>query len=483
MHPPHTSNKNNVRPTQIVILGGSGDLAKRKLIPALIDLYTHNKLPETFSIIGLARTPRTNTQYRQFISDALSKHNHNHSQKTIQDFCKHFTYIAGSFEDKESYISLKEHLEQFDKEYNVCTNKLFYLAVPPAYYKTIFTYIHDTSLATACDETSWARILVEKPFGSDLTTAQELDELLGTLFLEEQIFRIDHYLAKESVQNILSFRFANTLLKSPWNNTHIESVHIIMRESIDIQGRGTFYDNVGALRDVGQNHLLQLLALIAMDEPTSFTAKEIREKRAEVLQHLLPITKETVKHTVQRAQYEGYKNESGVSKETNTETFFHFIAHLNLPQWKGVPFHIEAGKALSERKVQIDIQFKDVASGPFETHSCHTKGNRVTLTLSPEQSMAITINSKKPGHGYQLESQTLAFTCRKDKDNEIDAYEKVLLDCILGDQTLFTTTQEVLASWSFITSILQNWDNVPLHIYKKGSNCPIKLQNNQKYYE
>jgi len=460
------------QPTQIIILGGSGDLAKRKLIPALIDLYTHDKLPDTFSIVGLARTPRTSKEYEQFVADALTKHEHGHSMTTVKDFCSHFSYVSGSFDNTESYQELKKHIEAFDAEKGMCTNKLFYLAVPPQYYKTIFNNIHESGLADTCADGSWARVLVEKPFGSDLNTAQELDGVLSSLFTEDQIFRIDHYLAKEAVQNILSFRFANTLLRSPWNREHVESVHITMHESIDIQGRGSFYDNIGALRDVGQNHLLQLLALIAMDEPKSFTAGDIRTKRIEVLECLVPMDSDTVQTQVQRAQYQGYTQEKGVAEDSQTETFFRFTAQLSLPQWEGVPFHVEAGKALSKRKVVIEIHFKDVASGPFETQTCHTKGNMVTLTLSPEQAMSITLNAKKPGHGYQLESQTLSFTCRKDKQEGIDAYEKVLLDCITGDQTLFTKTEEVLASWKFITSILQNWHNIPLETYTQGGDGP-----------
>ena len=466
----------NSQPTQIVILGGSGDLAKRKLIPALIDLYTHNKLPEVFSIIGLARTPRTNEEYRAFVADSLQKHGHGHSSEQIESFCAHFSYVSGSFDEKESYGALTKTIASFEEEQSVCTNKLFYLAVPPEYYETIFKNIHTSGLAKICADENWSRILVEKPFGNDLQTAQKLDKTLGSLFKEDQIFRIDHYLAKEAVQNILSFRFANTLMRSPWNNQHIKQVSIKMHESIDIQNRGNFYDAIGALRDVGQNHLLQLLALVAMDEPTTFTPADIRKERAKVLSNLIPITKKTVSTQVTRGQYEGYLDTEGVSSDSTTETFFSFTAYLKNKKWAGVPFYIEAGKSMPERSVVIEILFKDVASGPFETQTCNTVENKVTLTLSPEQAMHITINAKKPGHGYQLESRTLSFTCDKEGE-EIDAYEKVLLDCIEGDHTLFTKTDEVLASWKFITSILQNWNDVPLQTYKKGNTGPVQYKS------
>jgi glucose-6-phosphate 1-dehydrogenase len=464
---------NNSQPTQIIILGGSGDLAKRKLIPALIDLYTHNKLPEVFSIVGLARTPRTDAEYQAFVAESLEKHGHRHSREEIESFCKHFSYVSGSFDEEVSYTDLEQAINTFETGQTVRTNKLFYLAVPPEYYETIFKNLHTSGLTKIQAEGRWTRILVEKPFGHNLKTAQRLDKTLGALFAEEQIFRIDHYLAKEAVQNILSFRFANTLLRSPWNAQHIKEVSIKMHEEIDVENRGDFYDAIGALRDVGQNHLLQLLALVAMNEPATFTATDIRKERAKVLKDLIPVTHRTISKQVSRAQYEGYLETTGVEKNSETETFFSFTAYLKNKKWKGVPFHIEAGKAMSERSVVIDITFKDVASGPFETHTCNTVENKVTLTLSPEQAMHITINAKKPGHGYQLESQTLSFVCTNE-GGEIDAYEKVLLDCIEGDQTLFTKTDEVMASWRFITSIIENWQAVPLRIYKKGTAGPVQ---------
>jgi len=461
---------NTSQPTQIIILGGSGDLAQRKLIPALIDLYTHKKLPEVFSIIGIARTPRTHEEYRQFVTDALIAHGHGHTQEQIAEFCTHIQYISGSFDEVESYQTLQGTLDTFTQQQGVCTNRLFYLAVPPQYYETIFNHIHKNNLAATCsDGEGWARILVEKPFGHDLETAQKLDATLSRLFTEDQIFRIDHYLAKEAVQNILSFRFANVLLQAPWNAKQVQEVRITMHESIDIQNRGNFYDGIGALRDVGQNHLLQLLALIAMDEPATFTAADIRAARAKVLEKLIPLTPATIASQVTRGQYEGYRDTQGVAPNSQTETFFAFTAYIDNETWRDIPFHIEAGKSMTERKVEIELLFKDVASGPFETKSCHTAGNKITLTLSPEQAMHITINAKAPGLGYQLESQTLSFACAKEHES-IDAYEKVLLDCILGDQTLFTDTKEVLGR--FIMSILENWDEVPIQTYTQGSAGP-----------
>ncbi|MFT5849506.1 MAG: glucose-6-phosphate 1-dehydrogenase [Patiriisocius sp.] len=461
-------------PTQIVILGGSGDLAKRKLIPALLDLYVHKKLPEVFSIIGLARTQRTDQEYQQFVAYSITEHEHGHTMEDIQSFCAHVSYVSGSFDDTESYATLKQSLDTFAQQHNGCTNRLFYLAVPPQYYETIFENIHQSKLTEDCSNgEGWARILVEKPFGHDLMTAQSLDAKLSSLFSEDQIFRIDHYLAKEAVQNILSFRFANTLMRSPWNNEHIKEVRITMHEEVDLEERGSFYDGIGALRDVGQNHLLQLLALIAMDEPSTFTAESIRENRAAILQKLVPFTDQTIQTQLKRAQYEGYTLTKGVAENSTTETFFALTAFVDTDAWRGVPFHIEAGKGMAKKGVSIEITFKDVATGLFETSSCHTTENKVLLTISPEQAMGITLNAKMPGHGYQMESRTLSFDCSNSTE-EISAYEKVLLDCISGDQTLFTQTKEVLASWTFISSILEQWEAVPLQTYPKGSEHPVQ---------
>jgi glucose-6-phosphate 1-dehydrogenase len=265
----------NLPVTQIVILGGGGDLSQRKLLPALFDLYMRDMLPPVFHIIGLARSPRSNEEYRTFVKDALIKYVTPKEGKhhSLKDFCDQITYVSGSFDDISTYAALKSELERFDTVQGRATNRLFYLAVPPKHYRQIF---HDLKGSGVADEASdsWTHILVEKPFGHNLETAQALDTELASLYREDQIFRIDHYLAKEAVQNILSFRFANTLLEAPWNKNSIKSVAITMTETIDVGDRTNFYEEVGALRDVGQNHLLQLLALTAMREPATFTQKQ-----------------------------------------------------------------------------------------------------------------------------------------------------------------------------------------------------------------
>jgi len=459
--------------TQIVILGGTGDLSQRKLLPALFDLYTRDMLPLNFHIIGLARSEKSDIEYQEFVKDSLIKNAipKEGFHKPLADFCQRISYVSGAFTDDKTYQKLADKLEEFDKKENLDSNKLFYLAVPPTFYDQIFTDLKKSGLADEKPRT-WTHILVEKPFGNNLKTAQKLDAKLASLYREDQIFRIDHYLAKEAVQNILSFRFANRILMDSWNNQSIESVHITMTETIDVGERTNFYEGLGALRDVGQNHLLQLLALTAMREPKEFTVEEIRQARQETLEALKPIDIEHLEKYVLRAQYEGYKDKDPALKDSETETYFELKAELDSPNWQGVPFYIRAGKALNKSEVSIVVKFKDVTAGMFKTESCHTAGNEVRLTISPEQTMAIVLNAKAPGLGFQIEQRTLGFVCAKGDLEIKNSYEKVLYDAIIGDQTLFTKTEEVLASWKYITPIIENWGKLPLYTYQKGSEGP-----------
>ncbi len=462
-------------PTSIIILGGGGDLAQRKLVPSLCTLFVQGHLPSVFRITGLARTLRSNQEYREFVAEALKKSDGDFSEEDIDSFCLHVTYVSGSLDESASYTTLKKTIEDFEVEASQRVNVLFYLAVPPAQYEATFINLHESKLAVVEEgNVHWARILVEKPFGNDFASAQKLDATLSSLFPEEQIFRIDHYLAKEAVQNILSFRFANRLLLPSWNKTSIKEIHITMYESIDVGTRGSFYDPVGALRDVGQNHLLQLLALISMDEPEKLDAVHIRKNRGKILKKLIPIERDAIQSSVIRGQYETYTTTEGVDPNSQTETYFEFKATLATDAWRGVPFIVRAGKGMAKEKVSIEIFFHDVSSGPFQTQDCATVGNSIILTVSPCQSMHMTINVKQPGYGYQVEPQTLSYLWDTQTTHPINAYEKVLLDCIEGDQTLFTQAEEVLASWKFITSITENWQSVPLQVYKKGSNGPIQ---------
>lgn len=460
-----------MKPTQIIILGGTGDLSKRKLLPALLDLYGRGMLPESFNIIGLARSEWSNAEYRDFVLGTIMDHHegHNHDQDMIEQFCNRIHYVQGSFDDPAAYDRLETELQNFDDKLGERANRLFYLAVHPRFYEQIFTDLKQTGVGEDA-ENSRTHILVEKPFGNDYNTARALDQTLADLYSEEQIFRIDHYLAKEAVQNILSFRFANNLLKAPWNNHTIESVHITMTETIDVGHRAGFYEGVGALRDVGQNHLLQLLAITAMREPTEFTAEKIRQERTKILQALKPVSA----NDVLRAQYDGYVANEDIPDDSTTETYFELKAEIDTPEWVGVPFYIRSGKALDTSEVSVAVRLRDVATGMFETSSCKSTGNQIKLTVQPEQKMSISLNAKAPGLGFQLEERTMSVSCECAKNEIKNSYEKVLYDAIAGDQTLFTTTEEVLAAWKFVTPILENWQENTLHLYDKGSVGPAE---------
>jgi len=460
------------KPTAIIIIGGGGDLAQRKLLPAFFNLYRNKSLPKQFSIIGLARTERTHAQYGELVSSAVTTFAPDPDPLFIEAFSEHVRYVTGSFDDEESYAQLKAEIASFEDEAGEEANLLFYLAVPPSNYAVIFKTLHESKLTADHSSQKWARVLVEKPFGNNYETAVALETLLRERFAEDQIFRIDHYLAKEAVMNILAFRFANTLLRSSWSNEDIEEVRITMFESADVRARGAFYDSVGALRDVGQNHLLQILALIAMDEPDAFTAESIRKERQRILEKLIPFSANDSQQSLVRAQYDKYKNAPGVAQGSNTETYFEFIVKLTHPNWEDVPFKIRAGKSIDHDEVTVEIVFKDVATGPFRSTDMPTVSNRLILTVSPVQSMNMTLNVKEPGYGFTLEQNTLSFAWEEGSEQGYTAYEKILLDCIRGDQTLFTKTEEVLASWKFITSILEAWDEVPLQEYKGGSAGP-----------
>lgn len=462
-------------PTQFVILGGSGDLSKRKLLPALIDLYTKKALPERFRIIGLARTKRTNEEYRTLVAEAIKEHAPKHTTEHIAAFCEHIEYVSGSFTEASSYTTLKTMTDDYASSIGQCTNVLFYLAVPPTHYSEIFEQLHKEGFAEPCDaENGWTRILVEKPFGHDRASAQALDKQLCSLFKEEQIYRIDHYLAKEAIQNILSFRFANTLIKDSFSNHSVKQIDITMYETVDVESRGALYDGIGALRDVGQNHLLQLLAVMTMGEPSDFTAETIRKKRAEILRTLIPLTDDTIHTQFRRAQYAGYRDAKDVAPDSTTETAFCLIAYLSDNAWQGVPIMIETGKALKEKYVSVRVVFADIAAGPFDTGDCATTENAIVLEIEPHQTMHITLNAKAPGLGYQLESRTLSFACEAGEAEIKNSYERVLMDCIRGDQTLFVTGEEVVAQWTFINSILDTIEETELETYQPGDVSPFK---------
>lgn len=461
-------------PTIIVIFGATGDLTGRKLVPALFDLYRKGLLPPLIQIVGFARRDMPVAEWQEQVR-AMCRTLAPDQEQLIEDFSRLFTYQAGQFQDAVGYQELATSLGMKDKEWKTCANKLFYLAVPPIFYGDIVQQLHDSHLTDPCSaEEGWTRVVVEKPFGKDLASAQELDGLLARLFKEEQIYRIDHYLGKETVQNILAFRFSNAFLEPAWDNRSIERIHLRFWEEAGIEGRGEFYDATGALRDVGQNHLLQMLALFTMENPGEFTAEAVRARRTQVLSALQPMTEAAVTAQSVRGQYEGYGQEEGVREGSNTETYFRLQTGLQLPAWQGVPIILEAGKKMNESVVDAIVTFRHhmPCLCPAGQHYQTTLRYRI----QPQEGVRISFWVKKPGAQMVIEEKDFAFdyAAAFSKESFLDAYVKLFLDAIRGDQTLFVSTPEILASWNYIDPIEEAWqkNTSPLLSYQAGSSGP-----------
>lgn len=456
-------------PTVFIIYGATGDLMGKKIVPALFHLYKKGKFPNLFKIIGVSRRDFTEEDFIRYTHELLVNHTKEKmTNEQIQKFLTYFTYHKGDFEDTQSYKELASRMGIIDGQWNVCSNKLFYLAVPPQYYQSICEHLSHSGLTIPCGpEEGWTRVIVEKPFGSNLKTAENLDLLLSKLFKEEQIYRIDHYLAKEMLQNILTFRFSNNLFEGEWDNTFVERINIRTWETIGAEGRGQFYDSVGALRDVGQNHLLQMLALVTMNRPETLEAAEIRNKRAELLSSLDILSSEEIRNTSVRAQYKGYNTIAGVAPNSQKETYFRVHARLKSARWEGVPIMLEAGKRLPLKK-EIEIVLKHTTPCFCPPGTPHFN-NKIIFSLEPKEGITIEFRSKRPGLDTLHSTRKLNFVYRRvnERLQYVEEYEKLLLDCISGNQLLFLSTPEIKASWKFIDPIIREWEEneVPLRQY------------------
>lgn len=459
----------------IVIFGATGDLAQKKIIPALMDLYIRDLLPEDINIVGFSRKDLSDNDYREFVANSINKKNHKHSEERINSFLKNVYYKHGDVNDVEKYRELEEYLDSLEPE-GKSFNKIFYLAVPPNLYNSIFENLYTSKITVPCvvDGEKWRRILVEKPFGSNVNEAKILDKTLGKLFDESQIFRIDHYLAKETIQNILTFRFANAIFEPLWNKENIEFIKITLHEIEDSSQRVAYYDDIGALRDVGQNHLLQMLALVLMDDPEGISAEAVRAARLRALSGLILPSKDISKFAF-RAQYEGYTRTDGISK-SKTETFFRLILNSKDKRWSGVPFYLESGKALKENLIEIEISFRDRESFVCVDSERCNYNNTLRINIKPREDISLEFFSKKPGLSLELQKRKFSFKYGEENDLLPEAYEKILYDCIRGDQTLFTSTEEVATEWRIISEVLKGWKNLPLITYKKGED-PNKIKN------
>lgn len=471
---PKQSDPISLHPTIFVILGITGDLASRKLLPSLLELFSKKLLPANFAIVGFSRRTFTREEFRELIREHLNIRPGQFREEDIKHFLDHMTYVQGIFNDPNAYTRLQQHLQTIDDRWSQCSNKIFHLSVPPNLYEGILTHLSNSKLTIPCDDRSgWTRILIEKPFGNDIHTARSLDKMLGKLFDEKQIFRIDHYLAKEALQNILAFRFANPMFEPIWNRTYIDRIHIKLYEKEGVGDRGAFYDAIGALKDVGQNHILAMLSLIAMNNPGSFSAENIRSERAHVLNSLKKLSPKKISQYVVRGQYAGYLSENGVKTLSNTETYFRIKAEMSGARWKGVPFYLESGKSLSESKAEIDVYFKKSKKRIWRAADKDNDiPNILTFRIQPDECIRIKFNVKTPGYGFDVEPKTLKFKY-SDVSSFSDAipndYERLIRDAFSGDQTLFASTEEIVASWKYIMPIMDNLASLPLKIYEKGT--------------
>jgi len=456
-------------PTILVVFGATGDLMARKVVPSLYHLLGKGMLPDKFRVVGFSRRDWHDRELREHIRGIMGELYPDAPHADVTAYLHLYEYAKGTFDDDEAYVHLAEQLKRIDHEWGLCANKLFYLAVPPKFYRAIFERLAASGLTDACsDLTGWTRVLVEKPFGKDVETSNDLDELLGSLFREEQIYRIDHYLAKEMLQGIVNFRFMNNLFEMAWDRSAIERIDIRLLETIGAEKRGAFYDGLGALRDVGQNHLLQMLALVTMDQPTSRGPAAIRQARARAVREVLrPMTAEEAARSTYRAQYEGFRSIEGVSSDSQTETYFKLRMELRGKRWAGVPVTLESGKRMGEVCKEISVSFR-------HPHPClcdraeHYK-NRVRFVLEPNDAIKIGFWAKRPGFEDEVEEREFTFFLyeREEKAQYVEEYARLLLDAIRGDQTLFVSTEEIREMWKFIDPILQAWQEgaVPLDTY------------------
>ncbi len=477
--------KESIEPCVMVIFGATGDLTHRKLLPALYNLALEHPLPAGFSVVAFARRPYTDETFRQ---QALESINQYSRQKPVnpqvwESFAAGLHYLQSDFHNAEGYERLNALLNKLDQERGTAGNRLYYLSTPPSQYPEIIQHLGAAGLNR--NRKGWTRIIIEKPFGHDLATARELNRQVGKVFREEQIYRIDHYLGKETVQNILVFRLANGIFEPVWNRRYVDHIQITVAENLGLEGRGGYYEESGAIRDMIQNHMLQLLTLVAMEPPIAFDANSVRDEKVKVLHALQPLVgRDVLTHTV-RAQYgpgwvgghqvPGYLQENGVSPTSSTETYVALKTFIDNWRWAGVPFYLRTGKHLPKRVTEIAIQFKQPPLMLFKDSDAQgqVEPNVLTLRIQPDEGISLKFGAKVPGTDMQIRSVNMDFFYGSSFVREQpEAYERLLLDAMHGDSTLFTRRDEVEAAWTFVQGILDEWKTAPrdtIHTYESGS--------------
>jgi glucose-6-phosphate 1-dehydrogenase len=463
---------NKQTPVTIVIFGASGDLTRRKLIPGLFSLFCKGLLPERFAIVGFARAEWPDDEFRaQMLAGMKELAPTALNEDKWPDFIPHLHYLPGDATETAAYQALHSFLTDLEEE---TANRLYYLATAPRFFEPIVTHLGRADMVTETAE-AWRRVVIEKPFGHDLASAQALNELIHNVLDERQIYRIDHYLAKETVQNLLVFRFANTLFEPIWNRNYIDHVQIMVAEEVDVGHRAGYYDQSGVLRDMVQNHLMQLLALVAMEPPAAFDANAIRDEKVKVMRSVRPLSTAEICRQSVRAQYEGYRQAEGVGNDSETATYAALELYIDNWRWRGVPFYLRSGKALAKKASEILIQFKEPPHMMFTIPADEPiPANYLALCLQPHEGFHQRIELKEPGQAVKLRSVDMDFHYGEafQPDSMPEAYETLLRNALEGDPTLFTRGDGIEAAWQVVDSVIAAWqsaDAPPLTSYKPGS--------------
>lgn len=480
-----------IDPCAVIIFGVTGDLTARKLMPALFNLHLQGLLPEKFRCFGVARKEKSNEQFRGEIYEALETFCRQKPSKHLaawQTFATKILYHQSQFDDAKGYIDLKKKLSSLEEEFGI-RNWLHYLSTPPSYFPVIAKNLQEQGLINSpSHDGPWTRVIIEKPFGHDLNSSLDLQKHLMSLMHESQIYRIDHYLGKDTVQNLLVLRFSNLLFESIWNNHYIDHVQITVAEELGIGRRGAFFEEAGILRDIIQNHAMQLLSLVAMEPPVSLQAHDIRSEKVKVLHAVRAIDTSNLSQEAARGQYTsgqigsqavcGYREEKDVNPQSNVETFAALKLHIDNWRWAGVPFYVRAGKRLARRCTEIAIVFKNVPSILFQKSAQLLQSNALIIRIQPNDGISLGINCKMPNLGFAIRPVSLDFDFDSLNHTPPEAYERLLCDCMLGDNTLFARDDEVIQSWRILTPLLKAWEKPlePHEFYICGSQGPLGAQ-------